>query len=63
MRYFFAIILPPLAVLSCGHLFAAILNVLLTLLFWIPGSIHALLVVNQFYADRRHEELLYIKGR
>ena len=41
-----AIILPPAAVLietGCSLAFA--LNILLTLLGWIPGTIHALLVI------------------
>ncbi len=53
MRYFLAIILPPVAVLICGKPIQAILNLLLTLLFWIPGMIHALVVVNGYYADQR----------
>ena len=58
MRYLFAIILPPLAVLMCGKLGQAVLNVLLCLCFVIPGMIHAILVVNKFYADKRHLEML-----
>jgi uncharacterized membrane protein YqaE (UPF0057 family) len=42
MRYFLAIILPPVAVLLCGKPVQFILNIILTLLFWIPGVIHAL---------------------
>jgi uncharacterized membrane protein YqaE (UPF0057 family) len=51
--YLVAILLPPLAVLLCGKPFQALLNVILTLLFWIPGMIHAILVVNNHYADKR----------
>jgi uncharacterized membrane protein YqaE (UPF0057 family) len=53
MRYLFAIILPPLAVLLCGRPFLALLNVILTLCFWIPGVIHAILVVSSYEADQR----------
>ncbi len=53
MRYLLAIVLPPLAVLSCGKLFSAILNCGLTLLFWLPGVIHAMLVVSSHHADVR----------
>ena len=41
-----AIILPPLAVfLKRGLSGAFWLNILLTLLFWIPGVVHALIIV------------------
>lgn len=41
-----AIILPPAAVLiETGCSLAFVLNILLTILGWIPGCIHALLVV------------------
>ncbi len=58
MRYFLAIILPPVAVLICGKPIQAILNLLLTLLFWIPGMIHALVVVNGYYADHRTDKIV-----
>jgi len=58
MRYLLAILLPPLAVLSCGKPFQAILNFFLTLLFWIPGVVHALFVVNSHLADKRAEKLI-----
>ena len=58
MRYLLAIILPPIAVLICGRPIQAILNLLLTLLFWIPGMIHALFVVNGYYADQRTEKII-----
>ena len=53
MRYLLAIIIPPLAVLLCGKPIQAVLNILLTLLFWLPGAIHAVLVVHGHHADRR----------
>ena len=53
MRFIFAIILPPLAVLLCGKPFQALLNIFLTVLGWIPGMIHAVLVVNSHKADKR----------
>jgi uncharacterized membrane protein YqaE (UPF0057 family) len=40
-----AILLPPLAVLLCGRADRLIVSVVLTLLFWIPGAIHAVWVV------------------
>lgn len=53
MLYLLAIILPPLAVLFTGRPVQALLNVLLTLLFWIPGVLHAILVVNEHKANQR----------
>ena len=58
MRYFLCIILPPIAVLTTGRIGAFILNLMLTVLVWIPGVIHAILVTNKYYADKRHSELL-----
>jgi uncharacterized membrane protein YqaE (UPF0057 family) len=58
MLYLVAILLPPLAVLLCGKPWQALLNILLTLLIWFPGMIHALLVVHNYYADQRTERLI-----
>lgn len=58
MRYLLALILPPVAVLFCGKPVQTVLNFLLTLCFIVPGVVHALLVVNKYYADRRHAELM-----
>jgi uncharacterized membrane protein YqaE (UPF0057 family) len=53
MLYLLAILLPPVAVLLAGKPFQALLNVFLTLALWVPGVIHALLVVQNHYADQR----------
>ncbi|HVB65498.1 MAG TPA: YqaE/Pmp3 family membrane protein [Nitrolancea sp.] len=53
MLYLLAIIFPPLAVLLTGRPFQALLNLVLTLCFWIPGVIHAILVVNEHKANQR----------
>ena len=53
MRYLLAILLPPLAVFVCGKPIQAIINLLLTLIFWIPGVVHALFVVHGHLADKR----------
>lgn len=58
MRYLLAIFLPPVAVLLCGKPLTALLNIILTLLLWIPGVIHAMLVVNSYYADERNKQLI-----
>jgi uncharacterized membrane protein YqaE (UPF0057 family) len=51
--YIVAILMPPLAVLLAGKPFQALFNLILTLMLYLPGLIHALLVVNNHYADRR----------
>ena len=53
MLYLLAILLPPLAVLLTGRPFQALINLPLTLAFWFPGVLHAILVVNEHKADRR----------
>ncbi len=58
MRYLLAILLPPVAVLFCGKPVQALLNLLLTLFFYIPGMIHAILVVHDFYEDRRTRKVV-----
>ena len=63
MRYLLAILLPPVAVLLCGKPFLAILNLLLTLCFWVPGVVHALFVVNSHLADLRVKELAQALAR
>lgn len=57
MRYLLCLI-PPLAVLSCGKPVQFFLNLVLTLLFYVPGLIHAILVVSQFNADRRTDRIV-----
>ena len=56
--YVIAILLPPLAVLIKGKPVQALVNLVLTAFFWVPGVIHAILVINKADADRRHAELL-----
>lgn len=53
MMYLLAIFFPPVAVLLVGKPFQAIINFFLTLLFWIPGAIHAILLVNEKKSDKR----------
>jgi uncharacterized membrane protein YqaE (UPF0057 family) len=60
VRYLLAIVCPPLAVLFCGKPIQAILNVLLTLFFYVPGAVHALFVVNSHLADLRNQELIRV---
>ena len=58
MRYVIAIFLPPLAVFLCAKPFQALLNILLTLCFWVPGVIHALFVVHNHLADKRTDRIV-----
>ncbi len=63
MRYFLCFLCPPLAILTTGKLGSFILNIILTLLFWIPGIIHSILVVNEYYAERRHRQFMRMARR
>ena len=58
MLYLVAVLLPPLAVLLAGKPFQAIINLILTLLFYVPGLIHAIFVVHNHYADMRQDRML-----
>ena len=58
--YLVALIFPPLAVLLCGKPFQAIVNFFLTLAFYFPGALHALLVVGSRNTERRHNEHLEV---
>lgn len=58
MLYAVALILPPLAVLLCGKPFQALLNIFLCLLVIVPGVVHALFVVHNYYADQRNQRLV-----
>ena len=62
MRYLLAIVLPPLAVLFCGKPFQFILNIGLTLCFYVPGMLHALFVVSSTMADERNNKLIRAMG-
>jgi uncharacterized membrane protein YqaE (UPF0057 family) len=53
MLYLLAIILPPVAVLLRGKPLQALLNLLLTICLWVPGVIHAWIVINGANADAR----------
>jgi uncharacterized membrane protein YqaE (UPF0057 family) len=53
MLYLLAVVLPPVAVLLRGKPMQALLNLLLTICFWLPGVIHAWIVINGANADSR----------
>jgi uncharacterized membrane protein YqaE (UPF0057 family) len=56
MLYLLAVILPPVAVLLKGKPIQALLNLFLTLLVWVPGVIHAWIVINGANQDKRMRE-------
>lgn len=58
MKYVLAIFLPPVAVLMCGKPGAALLNLLLCLLLWVPGVIHAFIVIAETNADKRTDKIV-----
>ena len=58
MRYFLAIILPPLAVFLCAKPIQALLNLFLTILGWIPGVIHALFVVHSHLQEKQTDKII-----
>ena len=51
--YLLAIICPPLAVIIAGKPIQGLLNIFLSLCFYVPGLIHALFVVSEYKADGR----------
>ena len=58
MLYLIAILFPPLAVLLCGKPLQAVLNLILTLFLYVPGLVHAILVINAHKADQRNAALI-----
>lgn len=57
MRYLLAILVPPLAVMKCHKPRQAALNVVLTLLFWLPGAAHAALMVYDHQEEQRAQNV------
>ncbi|MGM7700085.1 YqaE/Pmp3 family membrane protein [Pseudalkalibacillus sp. Hm43] len=47
MMYILALLLPPLAVLLSGSKTQTLINLVLTLIGWLPGVIHAFFVIHQ----------------
>ena len=62
MRYLLAIILPPVAVLFSGKPIQALINFFLTLFFYVPGAVHAIFVVMEYYADKRADRIIKASG-
>ena len=63
MLYLLAILLPPVAVLLVGKPIQSLLNLLLTICFWIPGAIHAIMVVNEKKADKRMKKQVKMQAK
>ncbi|MFT5014601.1 MAG: uncharacterized membrane protein YqaE (UPF0057 family) [Patiriisocius sp.] len=64
MRYLLAILLPPIAVFFCGKPIQGIINIFLTLAFYVPGAIHAVLVVHTHHEDARTDKIVNaMKGK
>ena len=59
LRFFFCVVCPPIAVLMTGRLGSFLLSLLLTLALWIPGVIHACLVVNDYQEEQRTRALAH----
>lgn len=51
IMYLLAILFPPIAVLMCKKPVQALVNLLLCMLLWLPGMIHALMVVREYKAN------------
>ena len=60
MRYLLAIVLPPVAMLSAGKPFQALLCLVLmvTVIGWIPAAIWAVMVVSSYHADKRTDRIV-----
>ncbi|GEL08760.1 YqaE/Pmp3 family membrane protein [Salisediminibacterium halotolerans] len=56
MIWLLVIFLPPFAVLLVGKPITALLNLFLTIAFWVPGIIHAYIVVKEKKDDKRFEK-------
>lgn len=53
-----AVLCPPLAVLLTGKPSQFATNLALSLLLYLPGLVHALIVVDRHETDRRNEAIL-----
>jgi len=53
MTRLLCIVCPPLAVLLCLKPISAIFNLFLCAFFWVPGVMHAVMVVEDTFQNRR----------
>lgn len=56
--YLLAVFIPPLAVLMAKKPGQALINVILTFIMWLPGIIHAWMIVKEYKADQRTERII-----
>jgi uncharacterized membrane protein YqaE (UPF0057 family) len=57
MRYVLVFLMPPAAVLMCRRPGQAVVNVLLTACFYLPGAAHALIVARATAARERADRV------
>jgi len=59
VRYLLALLVPPLAMFTCGKVFQGILCIvlMLTLIGWPLAAVWAVLVVADYKAEKRMEKL------
>lgn len=60
MRYFLCFVCPPLAVLSTGRIIGTFVSGALTLFYWVPGVIHALLCVRDFNQQHQTKKIIRV---
>jgi uncharacterized membrane protein YqaE (UPF0057 family) len=62
MRYVIAVLLPPLGMALCGKVGQAILCaiLMLTCIGWPVASIWAVLVVSDYQADQRNQQIIRV---
>jgi uncharacterized membrane protein YqaE (UPF0057 family) len=53
MLFFLCVLLPPLAVFFTGRMGSFFLSLILTLFGWLPGVIHAFMVVSDYKNEQR----------
>jgi uncharacterized membrane protein YqaE (UPF0057 family) len=58
MIYFLCFICPPLALLLRGKIGSVILNILLCIFGWVPGIIHAILVISSQDRDKQNKKII-----
>lgn len=63
MKTLLALLCPPLAVALTGRPLTAVLTLALTLLFWVPGMIHAMLIVSQDFREEHNGVRLALRTR
>jgi len=63
MLFFLCVLLPPVAVLLTGRLGSFFLSLLLTFAGWLPGVIHAFMVVSDYKNEKRLREMARELGR